>query len=74
MSILLYSHCSFNTCFFTYSIKIKTKKFQSYEYKIDDLVFDRLIVGFRLLVVDELTDGKIVLLSHLIENDDDEIV
>ena len=74
MSILLYSHCSFNTCFFLHSLKIKNKKCHSCENKIDDLVFDRLIVGFRFLVVDELTDGKIVLLSHLIEKDEDEIV
>ena len=38
------------------------------------LVLYWLVVGLGLLVVDELTDGKIVLLSHLIENDDDEIV
>ena len=74
MSILLYSHCSFNTCFL-HSLKIKkNKKCHSYENKIVDLVFDWLIVGFRLLVVDELTDGKIVLLCHLIEKDDAEIV
>ena len=30
-----------------------------------DLILDRLVVGFRFLVVDELTDGKIVLLGHL---------
>ena len=41
---------------------------------IVNLVFDRLIVGLCLLVVDKLTDGKIVLLGHLIENDHDEIV
>ena len=55
-------------------MKIKNKKCHSYEYKIDDLVLDRLIVGFRLLVVDKLTDGKVVLLSHLIEKDDGKIV
>ena len=55
-------------------MKIKTKKYHSYDCKIVNLVFDRLVVGLRLLVVDKLTDGKIVLLSHLIENDHDEIV
>ena len=55
-------------------MKIKARKRNRFDYKIVNLVFDRLIVGFRLLVVDKLTDGKIVLLSHLIENDDDEIV
>ena len=60
--------------FFLHSLKIKVKKCQSYDYKIVDLVLDRLIVGLRFLVADKLTDGKVVLLGHLIENDDDEIV